>query len=104
MTQNTARFPVTADDPFSVEVPMQASAASSGSGYVALIFLDAQGKGVLRLRLPFEPVEQPVATVTTDEEGRFSLAPTQEAKRGAVGFHAEFRGDQQHRAAEARVP
>ena len=36
-------FPVTADDPFTVQVPMRTNLASASSGYVALVFLDARG-------------------------------------------------------------
>jgi hypothetical protein len=104
ITQNTQRFPVTANNPFTVQVPMSINPVSAGSGYVALIFLDAEGKGVLRLRLPFAPVEQSIGNAVADAQGRFSLKPSAEALRSSVGFRAEFRGDPQHRTAEASVP
>src|SRR6185437_11906692 len=103
ISQNTQRFPVTADDPFTLQVPMRATLASAGSGYVALIFLDAQNKEIERLRIPFTPVQHPIGTVTTDAQGRFSLLPDPDTLRASVGFDATFQGDPQHRMAEATV-
>jgi hypothetical protein len=101
VTQNTPRFPVTPNAPFTVEVPMSISPVTVGSGYVALIFLDAQGKGLLRLRIPFEPVARDIGTVQSDQAGRFSMQPSAETLRASVGFHAAYNGDAQHRTTEA---
>lgn len=102
VTQNTPGFPVTPNTPFTIQVPMSIDPVSAGSGYVALIFLDAQGKGVLRLRIPFDPVREPVGNVVTDAQGRFSLPPrTGPSNRG---FHIEYSGDPQHRVAKASAP
>jgi hypothetical protein len=101
--QNTPRFSVTADRPFTVQVPMRTNQASEGSGYVALIFLNAQLKEVERLRFAFRPAERPIGAVTTDATGRFSLLANHETVRSSVGFRAEFRGDEQDRAASASL-
>lgn len=101
--QNTPGFPVTADDPFTIQVPMRTDPASAGSGYVALIFLDAQGKEVVRLPLLFEPVERPIGAPTTDAQGRFSVVPDPEILRRASGFRVEFAGTAQYRMAETGV-
>jgi hypothetical protein len=82
---------------------MHTNLASAGSGYVALIFLDARGKEVERLRFPFDPAEWPIGTVTTDAQGRFSLLPDPNTLRASVGFRAEFPGDAQHRTASATL-
>ncbi|HEY0422520.1 MAG TPA: hypothetical protein VGC82_04270, partial [Rhodopila sp.] len=103
VTQNTPAFPVTADDPFTIQVPMRTDLASAGSGYVALIFLNAAGKEIMRLRLPFDPVQRPIGTLTTDAHGGFSLLPDPATLRASVGFHAEFPGDPQHRTASATI-
>jgi hypothetical protein len=103
ITQNAPGFPITADNPFTLQVPMRTNLASAGSGYVALVFLDAQGTEVERFRLPFEPAEQPIGTVTTDAQGRFSLLPDPDTLRASVGFRAEFPGDEHHRTASATV-
>ena len=103
IAQNAPGFPVTADNPFTIQVPMRTNLASAGSGYVALVFLDAQGKEVLRLRLPFEPAERPIGTLTTDAQGRFSLLPDAATLRASIGFRAEFAGDARHRSASATL-
>ena len=103
ITQNAPGFPVTADNPFTLQAPMRTNLASAGSGYVALVFLDAQGKEVVRLRLPFEPAEKPIGTLTTDAQGRFSLLPDAATLRASVGYRAEFAGDAQHRAVSATL-
>jgi hypothetical protein len=101
ITQNTHAFPVAADDPFTIEVPMRTDLASANSGYVALIFLDTKGKEVVRVRLPFAPAELPIGTVTADARGKFSTLPDPDTLRDSVGFLAEFPGDIQHRSASA---
>jgi hypothetical protein len=99
LTQNTQSFPVTADDPFTIQVPMRTDLASAKSGYVALIFLDSTGKETTRFRLPFEPAERPIGTLTTDAQGKFSMLPNPDTLRDSVGLHAEFPGDVRHRSA-----
>ena len=101
--QNAQRFPVTPDNPFTLQVPMRTNLASAGSGYVALAFLDAAGKEVERLRLPFEPAEKPIGTLTTDAHGRFSLLPDAATLRASIGYRAEFDGDARHRSASATL-
>jgi hypothetical protein len=103
ISQNAPKFPVTPDNPYTVEVPMSTTLASVDSGYVALVFLDAQGKEIERLRLPFEPVERPIGTLTTDAKGRFALSPDDAVLRSSISFRAEFTGDPRHRLASATV-
>ena len=99
ITLNTLRFPVVAGDSFTIQVPMRISLASTDSGYVALVFLDEHSKEVERLRLPFEPVERPIGSLTTDAQGRFSLLPDPHTLRASIGFQAEFPGNSGHRSA-----
>jgi hypothetical protein len=101
ISQNTPPFLVTAKNPFTIQVPMRPNQRSAGSGYVALVFLDAQNKEVERLRIPFEPAERRVSVVTTDSQGRYWLLPDPDTLRASVGFRAEFLGDAQHRTATA---
>jgi hypothetical protein len=82
---------------------MSTNLASAGSGYVALVFVDAQGKEIERLRLPFEPAERSIGTVTTDVQGRFTLSPDAATLRASISFRAEFAGDARHRVASATV-
>ena len=100
--QNTPRFSVTADRPFTVQVPMRTNQASEGSGYVALIFLNARSRKLSACGL-VPPAERPIGAVTTDATGRFSLLANHETVRSSVGFRAEFRGDEQDRAASASL-
>ena len=103
ITQNAPNFPVTPDHPSTIQVPMRTNQTSAGSGYVALVFLDAAGKELERLRLPFEPAERPIGTLTTDAQGRFSLLPDAATLRASVGFRAEFAGDARYRTASATL-
>jgi hypothetical protein len=103
ISQNAPKFPVTPDNPYTVQVPMSTTLASASSGYVALVFLDAQGKEIERLRLPFEPVERPIGTVTTDAQGRFAQSPDAATLRASISFRAEFAGDARHRLTSATV-
>jgi hypothetical protein len=82
---------------------MTDNTTSGPSRYVALVFLDAQGKEVERLRLPFEPAERPIGTLTTDAQGQFSLLPDPATLRASVGFRVEFAGDPRHRSAAATL-
>jgi len=99
--QNAPSFAVTAGDPYTIQVPMSTSTASNGSGYAALVFLDASGKEIERLRLPFEPVERVIGTVTTNAKGQFMLMPDDAVLRSSISFRAEFAGDAEHRLSSA---
>jgi hypothetical protein len=103
ITQGTPHFPVTVNDPFTVQVPMRTDLHSAGTGYVALIFLDEQKKEVERVRLSFEPAERPIGTATTDAQGRFSFLASPEVLQRASGFRVKFYGTPQYRMAEAGV-
>jgi hypothetical protein len=103
IVQNASRIPVAADDAYTLQVPMNADPASAESGYVGLIFLDADGKEIERRRISFEPVERKIGTATTDPQGRFSLLPDPDTLRGSVGFQADFAGDPQHRISSAAL-
>jgi hypothetical protein len=104
ISKNTSHFPVTAGDPFTLQVPMRTNAESAGSGFVALIFVDAQGREFMRLPLPFGPASDTIGTVTTDAQGRFSLQPsTNVMQRATGGFRAEFSGTPGHRITEAHA-
>lgn len=101
--QNTRPFQVTSDSLFTLQVPIHMDLASFGSGYIALIFLDAGGKEVERLKIPFEPVYQSVGPLNTDSEGRFSLLLDPDTLRRSVSFHAEFPGTSRDRTASTSL-
>lgn len=73
LTPGTQRFPVTAGAQFVVEVPWRVSPSSAGSGYLALMFLDAAGKELGRSRLPFESDWVPLGQATTAADGKFTV-------------------------------
>jgi hypothetical protein len=98
---NTPTFPVTADAPFTVRVPMITDLGSADSGYVSLNFQDAQGKGIERQPLAFRAAELSIGVVTTDADGQFSLTPNPDVLHSSVGFSAEFAGDSQYRTSSA---
>jgi hypothetical protein len=99
IVHNTPTFSVSTGDPFTIQVPMHLTLASIGTGYVALIFLNAEGKELERLRLLLEPIDIPIGTATTDGDGRFSLLTRSDTFRANMGFRAEFAGNALHRAA-----
>jgi hypothetical protein len=69
----TPRFPVTDGAEFTVDVPWRVSPASAGSGYLALMFLDAAGKEFRRSKLPLEPGWGTLAQATTTADGSFAM-------------------------------
>jgi len=101
--QNTSVFPVTANDPFTVRMPIRMDSASAGSGYVAIVFLDVAGNELERVRLPFAAVERLAGVPTTDPQGRFSLRIDPATQRAGEGFRAEYHGDVTHRLASATL-
>ena len=103
ISRGSPRFPVTAGDSFTIQIPMTIDLASANSGYTALTFLDSNGKEVIRLKIPFRPVERPVTKLTTDVRGRFSLRPEAGAFHANAGILAEFSGDAQHRISDVAL-
>jgi hypothetical protein len=94
---NTPSFPVTAGDPYAIEIPIQAAHASSDYGYVAIIFLDRTGKELKRDRLWIEPTTQPVATLITDESGHFSLPLDDATLASRPGYLIRYGGSDSYR-------
>jgi hypothetical protein len=70
---NSPPFAVTAGADFALNVPWRVSPSSSGSGYLALIFLDGMGKEIHRSELPLEPGWLSLGRARTDGRGYFSL-------------------------------
>src|SRR5271166_108481 len=96
---NLREFPATPGAPFTLDVPIAASANAERAGYVALRFLDAAGKEVRRDTIWFSPAERELATVMTDKDGRFAWpVPEQETAAGEE-FPASFAGRAALRAA-----
>ena len=84
------------------EIPLGATASASASGYVALIFLDGQGKEVRRDRLAPEAGEKTLGRAVTDAMGRFQLKPGAAVPRDEA-IHAEFPGNAGLRGASATL-
>jgi hypothetical protein len=101
---NTLPFPVTPGSAYSVEVPMTVSHDSEGSGYVTIIFLDQQNKGIRRDQLPFDPTTQGLGEVLTDAAGRFSFPVAPELLQSGCGLDVRFSGDQRYRLSLTFVP
>ena len=92
---NSMPFEVAPDQSFRLSVAMRASPSASQSGYLAIIFLDAAGREIRRIRLPLEEGEIEIAAPTTDMDGRFSAAVPATARR----LRAVFAGDAHYRRA-----
>lgn len=74
LAPNLKQFPVTPGASFSFEAWIAAPQTAERSGYGTVIFLDANGKGLLRRSLWFEPSATSLGSVVTDSEGRFHVA------------------------------
>jgi hypothetical protein len=70
---NSPPFAVTAGADFALNVPWRVSPSSTGSGYLALIFLDGTGKEIRRSELPLEPGWLSLGRAKTDGRGNFAL-------------------------------
>jgi hypothetical protein len=95
--QNTPTFPVHSGTPYMAQVPMQVSNESSGSGYVAIIFLDQHNVQVGNNQIRFEPSMQQAGAVFTDEAGFFSFLPDPEIRRLRASYMVEFFGNERQR-------
>ncbi len=97
----SSRFPVTPGQRFTLTVPMAATQASSDAGYVALIFLGADGKEVRRDRLAIRPGAQAAGTVTTRADGSLSFRPPAGlGDASGLQYQARFPGDARFRPAQ----
>jgi len=99
ISRNSQPFAVAAGSHFTLEVPMGATDESTNSGFLALIFLDSNGKEVERDRLSFQPAEKNLGTVTTDSGGNFSLQLPAAVTSSNPSYHATFSGHAGYRLA-----
>jgi len=92
---NSPAFSVTPGAGFSVAVQATTTEQSDAAGYVAVIFLGEDKKGIKRQNWYFRPNEDPFGTVTTDDDGRFaSPVPPNVARLGArISVHYSGDGD-----------
>jgi sugar phosphate isomerase/epimerase len=103
VTFNTASFAAHPGRRFTLEVPMSATPDARDSGYLALIFLDAQGKESRRDKLAFLPSEFLLAEPRTDADGRFSVRPAASAMDRDAAIVATYPGSDQLRPATAEA-
>ena len=68
VNKNTISFPVISGDRFALEVPMNIITPSSGTAYVALIFLNTQGREVLRVHLELRLGTVKIGQASTEQE------------------------------------
>jgi hypothetical protein len=89
------RFAVKGGTPYEFGIDARIAPSASGHGYFAVVFSsDGHGEG-LRQKLWFAPACVPIGTVTTDDQGGFSLSVEQQ--RGAYDLIARFAGDSARR-------
>lgn len=102
---NTQRFPVIAGSRFTLEAPLAATSQSAEAGYIAVIFLGADGKEVRRARMDLRPGAREIGRVTTAGDGSVSFRPTAAmANPAAYGVRARFNGDGRYRPSWATAP
>jgi hypothetical protein len=70
---NTAKFSVNPGAQYCIEVPMRVREQPNRAGYLALFFLDANGKEIRRDVIELQAAEQPIGKAVTDREGQFWL-------------------------------
>jgi hypothetical protein len=71
ITVNSHQFLATAGADFHVTIPVAANSASEAAGYVTIIFLDSNGKGIGRKLWFLRPNEWSVGQVIVDASGEF---------------------------------
>jgi hypothetical protein len=101
---NTEGFPVSPGTRFTAEIPLGATPASTGSGYIALIFLNAERKEIQRERLALEAGDKVLGKAVTDRSGRFQMKPDAGLLAQERAIRAEFQGNDRLRAARAALP
>jgi len=94
---NSAPFEVSPGASFEADVRLQVQPGSEGSGHVALIFLDAGGKEIVRTSLPLQSAWRTTRRAVTDASGSFAL--TSGAYGNDTSVRVTFPGDNQHRPA-----
>jgi hypothetical protein len=92
---NAKPFRISAGATFLVSVPMRATYAAQGSGYVGVVFQDNNGAEIARIKIPFTPGTIWTRTAITDAGGSFVLARPY-PQPDAV-YEAHFSGDSSHR-------
>lgn len=97
MALNSKTVTVVPGELFKFEVPLQARAGSQRSGYIALIFQNAEGAEVRRDKIWLEPSEVQLAIVKTDDKGHFDL--TKNNLPNSAGIEAHLSGDTYFRSA-----
>jgi len=83
---------------------MQVSYDSSGSGYVAVDFLDAHGKQIGAEQIAFARSERNIGNVTSDAHGFFSLDVKVDPAAPLPSYFAEYVGDPHHRLSSNLLP
>jgi hypothetical protein len=102
LLRNSASFAVVPGRHFRLAVPLDATAGMGAGSYVALMFLDAAGREVTRLKLATSPSEVALATVSTDSGGRF-VTPLGVALTRGMTVIAQFGGTDALRAVRSEI-
>jgi hypothetical protein len=101
---NSARFSVTPNARFVFTVPVGGPPGKGLSGYVTLIWFDADGHGISRIMLRAPAEYKQVASLVTGPDGRFSL-PRPVADNGTPApLRFELAGSATYRGAFANLP
>lgn len=103
-TPNTAQWPVRPGHRWTAQVALGASATSAQSGYVAVLFLRADGKEARRDLIQMEPATFDPGEAVTDASGNFSFQPSLPTLRLDPGFKVKFPGNDAFRMSEATLP
>src|SRR5262249_2916490 len=89
---NLKRFPVTPGAAYHLDVPLSVSANGERAGFVALTFLDSNGKAARLDRVWFRPSVHNLGHAVTNADGRFEVAIPSRVVEAGSDIRAYFPG------------
>jgi len=97
VSTNADPVPVTPGTEFRFTVPMRTPYASTGTGYVGVVFQDRHGDEISRAVIPFQAAAIWRRNVETDSTGSYSVIPPVYTQRTLLVLLADYAGDACHR-------
>jgi hypothetical protein len=95
---NSYYFPVTPGAQYSFTVPAATVGGDGWYGNVFLLWVDANGNGIVRVNVIPDPGKRLMSTATTAADGTFQLSNMPRVGPGSAPVTVEFAGDATHRS------
>ncbi len=96
LSLNGPRFPVAANAPFDAKFLLHVPPASTGTGFVALIFFGDDGREIHRAIFPLTSTWRPVGQGVTDQHGNVAVATPGALPTGAA-LRLSYPGDSHYK-------